>query len=1000
MRGLASALLVLLLSGSAWSLAQGTNPARDLRELQRAADAGERVMVIVELSLDTLPEGNLSPAAVGIQRAAIARAQDNLLQSLAPQNTAVGHRFDTVPFVALRVDGPALRALQTDPRVLSIQEDERWTLSLAESVPLIGAPVSLDSNSTADGHGYAIAIIDTGVTASHPFLAGKVVAEACYSNAGGFDTVSSLCPGGVGASTAPGSGADCTTHGGCGHGTHVAGIAAGLQHSGQANGPFDGVARGADLIAINVFTNFGGELGAYTSDIIKGLEFVYSLRDSHAIASVNLSLGGGQRFSSACDIGNSAFKGVVDNLRAARIATIAAAGNDGSTAGISSPACISSVISVGSTTKSDGVSSFSNSAPILDLWAPGSAIRSSIPSSSYAIYSGTSMATPHVAGAWAIMRQAYPGESVAAILTRLQQAGKPITDTRSGASNLVRPRLELRNAVVIASAQIEARVTLSVDGACSNVDLLRVAAGAIVTACFTITNRGSLSLNAHTLTSNVLTIPFSSSQSLAPLQSLSHQVNFTASASQTVSSNWVSGNGSESANATAVANVVVLPVDYLRSPQLAIDNPAGSGVLLQDDLVIAESGTIESLAVYLLAEHTWVGDLEARLTHVGSGVSVNLFGTLQNWDYCSGQNVDATFSSNAPRDPYAACPGDGGLVAGPYRSDSDLSAFNQLQGTWRLTLTDTYPGSDAGVWLAWGLKVTLTSAEPPPPPTPTTALVPTATTCSETPLGLTCSVTLSLSEHSGTSFALQADFAAPEFTLLSASDGALLQGCSVSAGETRVAAICVDGFSGSGEALHLTLQRDAGLSATFTTSDAKLVRAGEVEETIAGGSLTVPFLTCAVGNYADYPFGDVNGSRSINVTDALMVLQMAVGNITPDAYQSYHADQNSSGGINVTDALITLRKAVDSTRPAQLEAWPLTLQLPPNQGACVLIGNSGMLPLPAITVIAPSGLVVTNLTRIDAVGLVFHVFDSSGLGGTIIFEGGDAGSRSVVVTVE
>ena len=998
MRVLATLLALLLLSTSTWSLAQAVRPApaRDLSELQRVADAGEPVLVIVELALDTLPDGQLGPAAQGLQRAAIASAQANLLQTLAVGESAAGHVYETIPFLALRVDGPALRALRASPQVLSIREDERWTLALAQSVPLIGAPITLDSSSPLTGSGYAVAILDTGVTTSHPFLAGRTVAEACYSNAGGFGSGSSLCPGGVSASTAPGSGADCTLYSGCGHGTHVAGIAVGLRHSGQPSGPFDGVARGANLIAVNVFTNFSGSLSAYTSDIIKGLEFVYSLRNTHTIASVNLSLGGGQLFSSACDVGNSAFKTAVDNLRSARIATIAAAGNDGSTTGISSPACISSVISVGSTTKSDVVSSFSNSAPILDLWAPGSAILSSVPTSSYASYSGTSMATPHVAGAWAIMRQAYPSESVLEILARVQAAGKPVTDTRSGASNRVRPRLELRNAVTLDDAVIEAGVTLSTDGSCSTATVLRVATGTAVTACYTLTNRGSIPLNQHTLTSNLLSAPFTSTATLAPNGSLTHLVTFSPSDTRTVSAAWLSSDGDANAEATAVANVLVLPVDYLRTPNLAIDNPPGSALVVSDDLVISASGTIATLAVHVVADHTWVGDLEAELTHVESGTTVNLFGNLASWDYCSGQNVNASFRSDVTRDPYIHCASDGGLVVGPYRADGDLTDFSQLQGTWRLTLSDTYPTLDAGTLLAWGLRVTLSDAAPP---TPVAQLLPSASTCGEAPIGVACTVTLTLSDHSGTSFALETDFDASGFTLDAAAGSPLLAGCNVSAGPARVAAICNAGFSGNGEALVLTLTRDVGLTATFTTSNGLLVRAAELEEPLTGGSLTIPFLSCAVGTYADYPFGDVNSSRAINVTDALLVLQMSVGKFTPDAFQAYHGDQNSSGSINVTDALIVLRKAVDPARPAQIEAAPLALNLASGGSGCILIGNSGMLPLPTLNVIAPAGLVVTNLTRADAFGAVFHVYATGGSGGTIIFEAGEAGSRSVAVSL-
>jgi subtilisin family serine protease len=1000
-RLLVAALLASLWYSSAqseWGPGRNVNDPRTVAQLQADADAGEAVRVLVELALPITPDGLLSPAARGAQRAAIAAAQAVVLGAVSGLNADAGHAFETIPFLALRLDGPALRALRANPQVAGIQEDQLWDLTLKESVPLVGAPVTLNSGSAYTGDGYSVAILDTGVTRAHPFLSGKVVAEACYSNGGIASLSSSLCPGGAGSSTAVGSGEDCSGISGCGHGTHVAGIAAGLRHDTQANGPFDGVARGAEIIAVQVFTNVSGEARAYTSDIIKGLEFVYGLRNTRSIAAANLSLGGGSLQSSACDAGNSAFKTVVDNLRSARIATVAAAGNDGSTAGITWPACISSVISVGSTTKGDVVSSFSNSAPILDLWAPGSSIRSSIPSAGYASYNGTSMAAPHVAGAWAIMRQAYPGESVTQLLARLQQAGKPVTDTRSGAGNLVRPRLDLRTAVEPPIAAIELSVTLSEGGTCGNEPLLRVATGTAVTACFTITNRGSVTLSQHTLTANVLNAPATSAQSVPPSGSLTLPFPLTATATTAITASWVSSDGTESASASAVGNLVVYPVDYLRTPNRPIDDPPGSGVNLQDDLVIAHTGTLANLEVYLQASHTWVGDLEARLTHVESNTSVDLFGNLLGWDYCSGQNVDSFFHSSATRNPYTLCSSDAGLVAGPYQADGDLSAFAELQGTWRLTLVDTYPTVDGGTWIAWGLRIALAEDDPPPPPTPSASLVPSATTCVEAPLGNDCTATLTLSDHTGTSFAMQVDFTAPGFSVEGASAGSLLSLCQVSAGPTRIGVVCQDGFTGDGEALIVHLQREVGATSSFTTSAGFLVRANDAEEPLTGGSLAVPYLSCAIGFFADYPFGDVNGSRTINVTDALMVLQMAVGNLVPEAFAAYHADQNSSGSINVTDALIVLRKAVDPERPAQIEAYPLTIELAPGESGCVLIGNSGTLTLPALNVLAPDGVIVSNITRSEAVGFVFHIYYASGSGGTIIFDAGEAGSQGVVVT--
>jgi Subtilase family/IPT/TIG domain len=233
---------------------------------------------------------------------------------------------------------------------------------------------------------------------------------------------------------------------GCWHGTHVAGIVAG-----DAT-PFDlpifGVGRGASLMSIQVFSRIntffdcGGAppcLGAFTSDILAALERVYVLRTTYDFAAVNMSLGGGL-FSSACD--DEPYKPFIDNLRAVGIATVVASGNAGATGQLSAPACVSSAVSVGATTKDDQVADYSNVAPFLSLFAPGDEIISSYPGENFAVASGTSMAAPHVAGAWAILKQAAPTASVDEVLQAPANTGLMITDPRAG-TGTARPRIQV-----------------------------------------------------------------------------------------------------------------------------------------------------------------------------------------------------------------------------------------------------------------------------------------------------------------------------------------------------------------------------------------------------------------------------------------------------------------------------------------------------------------------------------------------------------------------------
>lgn len=431
------------------AMAAAAAPGQTL--LERAGEAGG-VPVIVELSVPTMPDAELSGAAATRQRSAIAAIQQRVLSRLGavqpPAALEAGaaavanvKTYDTVPLMALTANRASLQQLLDDPDVIRVHEDIPVPPTLATSVPLIGGDVTASEGHT--GAGQTVAIIDTGVDKSHPFFGGRVVSEACYSTSNSVAT--SFCPGGASASTASGSGVPCPSGtDGCDHGTHVAGIAAGSGSS------FTGVAPAASIVAIQAFSEFTGtnctdfELDdpcalTYTSDQIEALERVYELRNTHTIAAVNMSLGGGSN-SAHCD--TDPRKTIVDNLHAAGIATAIASGNDGLTGSIGAPACISTAVAVGSTTKQDAVSGFSNHAEIVDLMAPGSAINASVPGGGTGVKNGTSMATPHVTGAFAVLRHASPGSSVDEIVTALASTGAAVS--RAGIS---KPRIQLDDTV-------------------------------------------------------------------------------------------------------------------------------------------------------------------------------------------------------------------------------------------------------------------------------------------------------------------------------------------------------------------------------------------------------------------------------------------------------------------------------------------------------------------------------------------------------------------------
>ena len=412
--------------------------------------------LILGLSTPTAPENDLDRDEVARQRRRIEAAQDDLLTDLAGVATEGVKRFETVPYLALSVDAAGLAELVDSEPVLTVDEDVAFSPALLDSVPIIRA--DRIHRGGVNGSGVAVAILDTGVDKTHPFLdGGKVISEACYSSTLRSQQATSVCPGGVASSTAPGSGAPCD-HPGCNHGTHVAGVAAGRDGTGAIGGTLQGTAPGASIIAIQVFSRVNGRercegrdscIRTYTSDWFRGLQRVYALRNTYNIAAANLSLGGG-RVTRTChhDIQHILIRYSINRLRAAGIATVIAAGNDGWDGATNSPACISSAITVGASDKRDRLWRSSNHASWVDMIAPGVSIQSSIPGTAYLAANGTSAAAPHVAGCFALFAQRKPMASITMMEKTLKSAAT-VFISRGGIS---KPRIDCYPAVMAPGA--------------------------------------------------------------------------------------------------------------------------------------------------------------------------------------------------------------------------------------------------------------------------------------------------------------------------------------------------------------------------------------------------------------------------------------------------------------------------------------------------------------------------------------------------------------------
>ncbi len=443
-RCLGVAFAVLVLTALTLPTAARADVDDVLKKIQRDGSA----RVLVRMKTDRALEWSARQPAAG-QRAAVAAALDTMEPTLRRARITPSRTFRTLPFVAASVTQEQLLSLAASPDVESISL-VRLERKLAERTQVTTAMASIDvQNAWAkgyDGTGYAVAILDGGFNLQHPMLRGKNVGDACFAL--DYDTtVKNNCPSGATPQIGEGAASNCPAGSDrCEHGTHVASIAAGN------DGTNFGVARGARIVPLDVFSKDSNKDDCSpdptpcevtdSSAALAALDYVNEHAAEYKIAAVNLSFGGAPK-DGYCD--EDPRKGAIDMLRQKGIMVTIAAGNDGSTGKVGAPACISSADGVAATNDGTSVASFSNFANVLDFAAPGVNIQGANYSGAGLLgLSGTSMAAPHVAGAFAVLRQAFPTATFDQLETAMKQTGLAVTRQDSG---ITLPKIQIAAAL-------------------------------------------------------------------------------------------------------------------------------------------------------------------------------------------------------------------------------------------------------------------------------------------------------------------------------------------------------------------------------------------------------------------------------------------------------------------------------------------------------------------------------------------------------------------------
>jgi len=434
----------------------------DSRILDDYAAGQDEFAVIVHLWAPPEATAELSPDSnqgdrvrVEVNRSLGLTVTTRLRSSLGPTDLRRVRPFLLQPGFSAVVSRQGLRRVLGDRAVRLVEVDRSSRVHTLEGLAMIGGDqLQLQGYS---GEGTAVAIIDTGIDYFHPALGGSSIPNVKVVR--GLDTADD-----------DDDPMDCGAHG-----TAVASVAAGSSYQWNPQRRFaGGVAPQAKILAYKASPD--DDCGMIPqSAVIRAMEdaLLHRSGDDYTLAAINLSFGSGA-FEGPCDNLSVSYSNAVSAAMQAGVAVVASAGNDGLATAVASPACVGSVISVGSVWDSDSgsvpfsfcldpectitcndsfvpagtIACYSNAGSTLDVLAPSEYLKAARANGKTIDFGGTSGAAAYVTGSLALLRQIDPAISPAAAGRLLQLTGRSTLDQRSG---MVRPTIDLIRMIESAS---------------------------------------------------------------------------------------------------------------------------------------------------------------------------------------------------------------------------------------------------------------------------------------------------------------------------------------------------------------------------------------------------------------------------------------------------------------------------------------------------------------------------------------------------------------------